>query len=74
MGLFDSAKDKATEFADNNPDKVSQGVQKGGDFIDSKTDDKYSDQIDKGQDAIGQHFGGGTAAEDGSTNNDENGQ
>ncbi|MDQ2849166.1 antitoxin [Dermatophilaceae bacterium Sec6.4] len=74
MGLFDSAKDKATEFANNNPDKVSQGVEKGGDFVDSKTDDKYSDQIDKGQDAVDKHFGGGNDANEGDKSNDEAGQ
>ena len=59
MGLFDSAKDKATEFANDNPDKVKDGIDKGGDFVDDKTGDKYSDQIDKGQDAVSGRLGGG---------------
>lgn len=59
MGLFDSARDKATDFANENPDKITAGVEKGGDFVDNKTADKYSDQVDKGQDAIGEHLGGG---------------
>ncbi len=63
MGLFDSAKDKATEFANDNPDKMSDGVEKGGDFVDSKTGDKYADQVDKGQAAIGDKFGGAAADE-----------
>ncbi len=67
MGLFDSAKDKATEFANDNPDKVSDGIEKGGDFIDSKTGDKYADKVDKGQAAIGDKFGGASTDEDATT-------
>ena len=37
MGIFDSAKDKAGEFAQDNPDKLDQGVEKAGDFADDKT-------------------------------------
>lgn len=50
MGIFDDAKDKATDFASQNPDKLDQGVEKAGDFADDKTGGKYSDQVDKGQD------------------------
>lgn len=54
MGVFDKAKD----FANDNPDKVNQGIEKGGDFIDSKTGDKYASQVDKGQDFVQDKFGG----------------
>ncbi len=67
MGLFDSAKDKATEFANDNPDKVSDGIEKGGDFIDSKTGDKYADKVDKGQAAMGDKVGGAATDEDATT-------
>ena len=50
MGIFDSAKDKASEFAQDNPDKLDQGVEKAGDFADDKTGGQHADQIDKGQD------------------------
>lgn len=63
MGLFDSAKDKATEFANDNPDKLRDGVEKGGDFVDSKTGDKYAEHVDKGQAAIGDKFGGAAGEE-----------
>lgn len=63
MGLFDSAKSKATEFANDNPDKLQNGIEKGGDFVDSKTGDKYVEQVDKGQEAIGDKFGGGASDE-----------
>ena len=50
MGIFDSAKDKASEFAQDNPDKLDQGVDKAGDFANDKTGGEHSDQIDKGKD------------------------
>lgn len=54
MGLFDKAKDLGKQ----NSDKVEQGVDKGGDFVDDKTGGKYSDQVDKGQDAAKNFVGG----------------
>jgi hypothetical protein len=32
-------------------DKAEGGVDRGGDFVDDKTGDKYADHVDKGQDA-----------------------
>ena len=62
MGIFDSAKDKATDFANENPDKLDQGVEKAGDFVDEKTGGQHADQVDKGQDFANQkldeNFGG----------------
>ena len=49
MGLFDSAKDKVSDLAGNNKDKIDEGIDKAGDVVDDKTGDKYSDQVDKGQ-------------------------
>lgn len=60
MGLMDNAKDALG----NNPDKVSQGVEKGGDFIDEKTGGQYADQVDKGQDFANERLGGGDAQQD----------
>ena len=63
MGIFDSAKDKATEFAQDNPGKLDQGVEKAGDFADDKTGGQHADKIDKGQDFASEKidgaFGGG---------------
>ncbi|NNG39456.1 antitoxin [Flexivirga sp. ID2601S] len=59
MGLFDSAKDKASEFAGNNPDKVGDGIDKAGDFVDDKTGGQYADKVDQGQDFAKDKFGGG---------------
>ena len=54
MGAFDSIKglgDKAKDFAEKNPDKVDGVIDKAGDFVDSKTGDKFADKVDKAQDA-----------------------
>jgi len=46
MGFLDKAKDLLSE----NADKVETAIDKAGDIIDSKTQGKYSDTIDKVQD------------------------
>lgn len=43
-------KDKAEELAQNHGDSISQGLEKAGEVIDSKTGGKYSGQIDTGVD------------------------
>lgn len=53
MGLLDKAKD----FANNNPDKVQQGIDKAGDAVDAKTDGKYASQVDKAQEAAAKKLG-----------------
>lgn len=47
MGLFDKAKNLAGKHAD----KLEGAVEKVGDTIDDKTGGKFSDKIDKVQDA-----------------------
>ena len=47
MGFLDKAKDVLSE----NADKVETAIDKAGDIIDSKTQGKYSDTIDKLQEA-----------------------
>ncbi len=56
MGLLDGLKDKAgtlagkaTELVGENSDRVKDGLGKAGDFVDSKTDGKYSHRIDGAQ-------------------------
>ncbi|WP_030677239.1 antitoxin [Streptomyces sp. NRRL B-1347] len=58
--MFDALKnlkDKAEDLAQAHGDKISGGLEKVGDFIDSKTDGKHSDKIDtavdKAQDVVG---------------------
>ncbi|UYP19733.1 antitoxin [Rhodococcus sp. Z13] len=60
MGFMDSVKglvDKGKEFAEQNPDKVEQIIEKAGDAVDEKTGGKYADQVDKVQDAARKHLG-----------------
>ncbi|WP_297747278.1 antitoxin [uncultured Tessaracoccus sp.] len=47
MGMFDDIKNKV---AGQDPDKLREGVEKAGDFVDEKTDSKYADKVDKAQD------------------------
>ena len=46
MGIFDKAKDALS----GQQDKVDAGVEKAGDMVDEKTEGKYAEQVDKGQD------------------------
>lgn len=43
-------KEKAEEIAGTHGETISGGLKKAGDFIDDKTDGKYSDKIDSGVD------------------------
>ena len=50
--------DKAKQFAEDNPDKVDQGIDKAGDAVGDRTGGKHAEQVDKGQDAARNKFGG----------------
>lgn len=50
MGLFDSAKDKASESAGEHQDKIDDGIERAGDAADEKTGGKYSDHVDSAED------------------------
>lgn len=55
MGLFDKLKknaDKAKGLAEKNADKIAEGVNKATDMVDEKTKGKFSDKLDKVDDAI----------------------
>jgi MT0933-like antitoxin protein len=47
MGFLDKAKDLLAQ----NADTVSSAIDKAGEFVDSKTDGKYKDVVDKAQEA-----------------------
>lgn len=51
--------DKAKNLAGKHEDKVDEGIDKGGDVVDEHTGDRYTDQIDKGQDELGDQLGTG---------------
>lgn len=59
MGLFDKAKEKASGLAGGNSDKVDQGVDSAGDFVDDKTGGEHADKVDKGQEFAKDKFGEG---------------
>ena len=46
MGIFDKAKDALSGHSE----QVAAAVDKAGDFVDDKTEGKYAEQVDKGQD------------------------
>jgi len=45
MGIFDKAKDALS----GQEDKIDAGVEKTGDMADEKTEDKYAERVDPGQ-------------------------
>ena len=45
MGIFDKAKDALSEHSE----QADAGIEKGGDFVDDKTGNKYAEHVDKGQ-------------------------
>jgi hypothetical protein len=47
MGFLDKAKDLLAQ----NADKVDAAIDKAGEFVDSKTDRKYKDTVNKVQEA-----------------------
>lgn len=51
--------DKAKNLADQHPDKVQQGIDRGGDAVDERTGNTYESQVDRGQDKAGDFLGTG---------------
>jgi hypothetical protein len=47
--MFDNLRDKAEDLVDSQGEKVGEGLDKAGDFIDDKTGGTYADQVDMGQ-------------------------
>ena len=54
MGIFDKAKDAMS----GQQDKVDAGVEKAGDMVDERTGDKYTEQVDQGQEMAKEKLGG----------------
>lgn len=57
MGLFDKAK----KLADDNKDKVAEGVDKATDVADDKTGGKHTEHLDKVDDAAAKYAGDDSA-------------
>jgi hypothetical protein len=49
MPDFGKFADKAKEMAGEHPDQVQEGLQKVGDEVDQKTGDRFSGQIQQGE-------------------------
>lgn len=49
--LATDIKDKVTGYVGENEEKIHGAVEKTGDFIDDKTKGRFTDKIDKAQDA-----------------------
>ena len=56
-GKVEGLAQKAGEFASQNSDKISDGIDKAGDFIDRKTGGKYADKVDGVQDGAKNFLG-----------------
>ena len=46
MGLLDDLKGKAQQVIGGNEQAIKDGIEKAGDFVDTKTGGKYADKID----------------------------
>ncbi|ORT56807.1 antitoxin [Streptomyces sp. CB03238] len=53
-----SVMDKLKQMLKGHEDKAGQGIDKAGDFVDEKTQGKYSSQVDTSQDKLKQQLGG----------------
>ena len=52
MGIFDRAKDALS----GQQDKVDASIEKIGDMVDERTESKYAQQVDQGQDMVKNKF------------------
>ena len=53
MSFLDDAKKKVDDVVDEHGDKIADGVEKAGDFIDEKTGGKHADKVDMVQEKAG---------------------
>ena len=56
--------EKAEKYAEDNPGKVDQAVQRGEQFADKQTGDRYDQQIGQGGQYIEHHFDGNQQGQD----------
>ncbi|MET9567011.1 MULTISPECIES: antitoxin [Streptomyces] len=54
-----SVMDKIKGMLKGHPEQTSKGVDKGGDFVDDRTQGKYSGHVDTAQDRLKDQFGSG---------------
>ena len=51
MGFLDKARDLLAQNVENNIDTVDAAIDKASEFVDSKTEGKYKDAVNKVQEA-----------------------
>ncbi|MFJ5264759.1 antitoxin [Streptomyces sp. NPDC088387] len=51
-----SVMDKLKQMLKGHEDQAGQGIDKAGDFVDEKTQNKYSSQVDTAQDRLKQQL------------------
>ncbi|MDQ3612111.1 MAG: antitoxin [Actinomycetota bacterium] len=52
MGTFDNLKGKVSDLVDQHSDKIEKGMDKAGEFVDSKTGGKHTEHIATGKDKL----------------------
>lgn len=52
-----SVMDKLKQMLKGHEDKAGQGIDKAGDYVDEKTQSKYSSQVDTAQDRLKDQLG-----------------
>ncbi|WP_370416302.1 antitoxin [Streptomyces fradiae] len=58
-----SVMDKLKQMLKGHEDQAGKGIDKAGDFVDDKTQGKYSSQVDTAQDKLKEQLGGDTGTE-----------
>ncbi|ANP50979.1 hypothetical protein J2Z21_005078 [Streptomyces griseochromogenes] len=53
-----SVMDKLKQLLKGHEEQAGQGIDKAGDFVDEKTQGKYSSQVDTAQDKLREQLGG----------------
>ncbi|UQX02086.1 antitoxin [Streptomyces sp. RerS4] len=53
-----SVMDKLKQMLKGHEDKAGQGIDKAGDFVDEKTQSKYSSHVDTAQEQLKRQLGG----------------
>ncbi|MFE3520976.1 antitoxin [Streptomyces sp. NPDC059161] len=52
-----SVMDKLKQMFKGHPEQTGQGIDKAGDYVDGKTQGKYSGQVDTAQDRLKEQLG-----------------
>ncbi|MGI8721226.1 MAG: antitoxin [Geodermatophilaceae bacterium] len=52
MGTFDNLKGKVSDLVDQHSDTIQTGMDKAGDFVDSKSGGKHTEHIATGKDKL----------------------